>query len=329
MSGADVSLVIPGRDCAATLRECLTAAVAVQRRTPQLREILFVDDGSVDQTADIARSFAEVTYVEGLGRGPASARNLGWKRARSERVWFVDSDCVAHVEALLHLVGHLDDDGVAGVSGTYDNARPDSLLATLIHEEIRERHIAMPTDVDFLATFDVLYRREVLEALDGFDERYKKAQDAELAMRCREAGHRLHHDNASRVAHHHETRWLRYLRTQRQQGFWRVWLHLERRGHAAGDSYSSLLDHLQPPLACLVLGTLPAVIWPWGWAVPLILALALFVMQWPMTARLVKRTGDARMASFALMSFLRAFWRAVGMALGVLDYLRKGGKKSG
>ena len=328
MSLPDVSLVIPGRDCAATLHECLGAVVAVKKRTPRLREILFVDDGSVDDTATIARSFADVTYVEGLGKGPASARNLGWRRARHELVWFVDSDCVADVEALEHLVGHLEDDGVAGVSGTYDNALPGSLLATLIHEEIRERHIAMPTEVDFLATFDVLYRRSVLEELDGFDERYKKAQDAEFAMRCREAGHRLHHDNASRVAHHHETRWLRYLRTQRQQGFWRVWLHLERRGHAAGDSYSSLLDHLQPPIACLVLGTLPAAILPFGWLVPAILALVLFAMQGPMTLRLLSRTGDARMLLFSVMSFARAFWRAVGMALGVLDYARKGGSKS-
>lgn len=328
IAGQLVSLVIPGRDCESTLRACLDAAVAVKRRTPRLAEILFVDDGSRDGSAGIARSFAEVTYVAGCARGPAAARNLGWRRAANPLVWFVDSDCVADVEALEHLLPHLDVEGVAGVSGTYDNARPDSILATLIHEEIRERHLAMPREVDFLATFDVLYRRQVLEALDGFDERYKKAQDAELAMRCREAGHALHHDNASRVAHHHETRWLGYFRTQRLQGFWRVWLHLERRGHAAGDSYSSLVDHLQPPVACLVLGSLPLALVPWGWIAPSILGFALGAMQLPMTGRLVRRTGEARMLMFAWMSFLRAFWRAVGMALGVLDYLRRSGRAS-
>ena len=105
--------------------------------------------------------------------------------------------------------------------------------------------------------FNVVYRRAVLEQVGGFDERYLKGQDAELSFRVMEAGYELRFELSSRVGHYHATRWLPYLRTQRQQGYWRVWLHLEHRGHSTGDSYSNLLDHVQPPLAMLSVITVP------------------------------------------------------------------------
>ena len=107
----------------------------------------------------------------------------------------------------------------------------------------------MDREVDFLATFNVIYRRTILEELEGFDERYLKAQDAELSFRTRAAGHRLHFEMESVVDHYHEQRLRSYLKTQRQQGYWRVWLHLEHPGHAAKNSYSGALDHLQPMVA--------------------------------------------------------------------------------
>ena len=51
-SSKPVTLVIPGRDCAETLRPCLSA-LAPLLDGPHLREIIFVDDGSVDGSGDI------------------------------------------------------------------------------------------------------------------------------------------------------------------------------------------------------------------------------------------------------------------------------------
>ncbi len=324
-----VSLVIPGRNCAATIASCLDAVVpTLSRPDARLDEIIFVDDGSTDATPDLVAA-RPVTLVTGRGTGPGAARNLGWRTARNPLVWFVDSDCLAEPDALALLVPHLEDPRVAAVSGSYGNMRPHELLPTLIHEEIVERHNAMPVSVNFLATFNVLYRRAVLEELDGFNERYLKGQDAELSFRAKEAGHALHFEPRSRVGHYHEDRWLRYLRTQRQQGYWRVWLHLEHRGHSGGDSYSSLADHLQPPVALGAVGALPLVALPlfpgvgllrWLAILPAGLAVALALLQLPLTVRIVRRTGRWSMAVFAGMSFVRAFWRAAGMAQGMVGY---------
>ncbi|MCB9834339.1 MAG: glycosyltransferase [Planctomycetes bacterium] len=322
-----VSLVIPGRNCETTLAACLDSVLPIlQDPRSGLIEVLFVDDGSTDRSAEIARA-RPITYLKGEGKGPGAARNLGWRSARGELVWFIDSDTVARPDALAILLPHLADPKVGGVSGSYDNALPGSLLACLIHEEIVERHLAMKTEVDFLATFNVLYRRAILAELDGFDERYLKAQDAEFSFRVTGLGYKLHFDIASKVAHHHETSWRKYLRVQRQQGFWRVYLHLEHKGHSKGDSYSKLSDHAQPPLAMLCLASLP-----FGFLgipfVPLsffqvssgFLFLLLLALQLPMTLRLVRRTGQQRYWLFAWMSFLRAFWRGIGMTLGVFHY---------
>lgn len=316
-----VSLVIPGRNCAATVRSCLAAVVSIlEEQASPLDEIIFVDDGSTDGTAAIVREFP-VTCLAGGGRGPAAARNLGWRTARNRLVWFVDSDCVAEPGALSPLVPHFADPRVVGVGGTYANANPHSLLACLIHEEIRERHRRMQRSVNFLATFNVAYRRDMLVALNGFDERYRKAQDAEFAMRVIEAGRALHFEPTSRVAHFHETKWLEYLRTQRQQGFWRVWLHMEHRGHAVRDSYSSFVDHAQPPIAVALMASAPAFFHAqlrWG---PTLLALLLLGLQIPMTCRMIRGAQSVRYLGFAVLSAVRAFWRGIGMAEGVFSYV--------
>lgn len=326
----EVTLVIPGRNCASTLPQCLAGVCDIRDRSPDvLRRIIYVDDGSTDDSREIAATFP-VDLIEGPGRGPAAARNLGMRSATTELVWFVDSDCVAEPEALDKLVPHMDDANVGGVSGSYGIMNPSSLLARLIHEEIIERHIRMASlpRVDFLATFNVLYRRAIIDGLNGFDQRYLKGQDAELSFRVMEAGHDLAFEFDSRVRHFHEERWGKYLRTQRQQGHWRVYLHLEHPGHSAGDSYSSLIDHLQPPLALLAVLSLPLVAAPlvfesvlaWLLLVPAGLLALLGLFHLPMTLKLLRRTRDPKMIAFWWMSMLRSFWRSLGMSTGTLAY---------
>jgi len=313
-----VSLVIPVRNGERTIRECVESVVAI-RDAPgsPLGEIIVVDDHSTDDTATIVRPF-DVTLVEGDGNGPGAARNIGWHRAKNGLVWFVDADCVARPDALELLLPAMGDASVAGSGGSYDNAQPGSLVATLIHEEIVTRHLRMGERVNFLATFSVVYRRDVLEQLGGFDPRYQKAQDAEFAYRVIEAGHELRFNRDSRVAHHHPVSIGSYFRTQSQQGYWRVFLHLRHRSQGAGDSYSSVLDHLAPPLAALTIPALAAVIVPGGWVIPLAIFCLLFVLQLPMAFAITRRTKRPLHLLFAPMSFARAYARALGMSLGAV-----------
>ena len=315
-----VSLVIPARNAARTLRPCLSAVVPLLSQG-RLAEIILVDDGSTDDTADIAGQYP-VRVLRGAGRGPGAARNLGWRAAVHPLVWFIDSDCVAEADALERLLPYFDDPQIGGAGGSYGNMLPDSLLACLIHEEIVERHRGMPVRVNYLATFNVVYRRAALEQVGGFDERFVTAEDVDLAWRVIAAGYALAFELQSRVKHFHPARWRPYLRTQRRHGYFRARLYATHREYARGDAYSSFTDHVQPPLAMLVLASLPLLFWPPGRWVPAVPVLLLAAAQAPMTVRLVRRTGALRYLAFAAMSFLRAFWRGVGMTIGVLSTLR-------
>ncbi|MDA8744737.1 glycosyltransferase [Rubripirellula amarantea] len=328
--------MIPGRNCAKTLRRCLGSVIEMLEER-QLAEIIFVDDGSTDDTASIAAEYA-ITVLTGEGRGPGAARNLGWRHSTTDFVWFIDSDCVAHSDALEILLKHFSKEStrseasepkmescLAGVGGSYSNLFPQSVLATLIHAEIVARHRRMPQVVNFLATFNVLYRRDVLDQVGGFDESLKLAQDAELAFRICDAGHRLHFDIDSKVGHHHPTKLWGYLKTQARQGYYRMALYRRHPGKIKGDSYAGLLDYVQPPLAMLLVASLPLIALSlvgltWILILPTLLLLSLLLCQMPMAVKMSVGYRRVNVLYFVSMSSLRALARGIGMTLALVRF---------
>ncbi len=324
----DVSLVVPGRDAARTLATALTAARELLE-SGDLAEILFVDDGSTDDSAAIARDL-DVTVLAAGGLGPGGARNVGWRAASSTWIWFIDADCVVESSTLERLVERATGEaGISGVGGSYANAVPESLLARMIHAEIRERHLSMDGPTDYLGTFNVIYAREALDQAEGFDESWVNgpgapgAEDADLSYRLAAAGHRLLLRSDAQVAHHHPVSLWSYLRAQRLHGFWGVRLYRRHPARGRANTYSGHLDHLQPLLALAVVAAIPLA-WMTGmWWLPLFLTLALFATTLPMTLRLMKRRG-AEMIAFAPLASVRAFARGLGLVWGVLDWATPG-----
>ena len=324
--GDPVTLVIPGRNVARVVGACMGAVTPLLERG-DLAEIVFVDDASTDETAEVVSSHP-VTVLKGQGLGPGAARNLGWRAAKTPLVWFIDADCVAAPNALSLLRPHLQEARVAAAGGSYSNMRPDSLLACLIHEEIIERHRRMGLEVNFLATFDVLYRRQILEELGGFNEKFHLAQDAELAYRIHEAGYQLRFEPGSRVGHFHPTRLRRYLKTQAWHGYYRVLLYRRHPSRLVGDHYSGLNDYVQPPLALLLAGSValagvafalasPGPLRLLLLALPVFAAAALVAATLPMTLRIVARTRQPRYFWYAPLSLARSLARGLGLLRGV------------
>jgi len=123
------------------------------------------------------------------GRGPAAARNAGWRSVRSGWVVFLDDDVLLPDGWAQALVADLREaaDDVAGVQ-----ARLRVPLPTDRPPTDWERSTAGLERARW-ATADMAYRRMVLDALGGFDERFPRAyrEDADLALRVRRAGWRL------------------------------------------------------------------------------------------------------------------------------------------
>ena len=290
-------------------------------------EIVFVDDGSSDDTNLLARRFP-IRVLQSGGQGPGAARNVGWRAARGALIWFVDSDCIIESGALGRLRSRLDELGAAAVGGSYASTNSESLTARLIHHEMVVRHRRIGTRSSFAITANLLVDREALVQLEGFDEALKLAQDLDFAYRLLEAGLTLGFAADSRVAHHHETRLAAYLYKQGRQGYWRMQLYRKHPKRMSGDSYSGLIDYAQPPLALLsllgaVLGSSGLSIAPTLAGAPLALSagsLGLVVLlQLPMAKSLAGEQGTSVAASYVGFGTLRAFSRGIGMALGLLD----------
>ncbi|MGP4097746.1 glycosyltransferase family 2 protein [Nonomuraea sp. KM90] len=175
-----ITVVIPtiGRP---TLRDTLAA---VGPGVP----VVVVDDRKPADAPGLSLP-AHVRVVRSGGRGPAAARNAGWRAAETPWVVFLDDDVIPEpgwAEAVWKDLVDLPDD-VAGSQGRIVVPLPAGRRPT-----DAERNTAGLAEALWV-TADMAYRRTVLEALDGFDERFPRAyrEDADLALRVTRAGHRL------------------------------------------------------------------------------------------------------------------------------------------
>jgi len=89
-SSSGISLIIPVYDAALYLRQAIDSAL---NQTCKPRQVIVVDDGSTDDSLEIAHSYGDaVTVVQQHHAGSASARNRGLEEAGEPLVTFLDAD---------------------------------------------------------------------------------------------------------------------------------------------------------------------------------------------------------------------------------------------
>ncbi len=315
-----VSIVVPAYNAAKSISGVIEALL--QQDYPQDKlEIIIIDDGSTDSTAEIVKQYP-VRYINQENKGPAAARNLGWRLSNNEIICFTDSDCLAEKMWVTKMVTRYTSEHVAGVGGSYDIVNPQNLLASCIHEEIIQRHLQMSGEVNYLGAFNVSYRRSVLEEVDGFDESYRIAsgEDNDIAYRIKKIGYHLIFDKDIGVAHHHPTNLFKYLKRQFRHGYWRMKIYHEHSDMAGGDMYAGLMDLARPPLALATLVLLPFSFYFPVIYIVLTLLVAILALQLPLALGIIKRTRQKKFFALIPISFVREYARGLGMALGVFRF---------
>jgi len=319
-----ISVVVAAYNSERTISETIEALLSQDWLENKL-EIIVVDDGSIDKTAETIKKYP-VKYLYQENKGPAAARNYGWKSARGKTICFTDSDCVPEKEWVSKIIKGYTSDDIAGVGGSYDILNSDSLLARCVHEEIIQRHLKSPKEVNYLGGFNVSYRHSVLEEVDGFDESYPEAsaEDNELAYRIVKKGYRLIFDKDIKVGHYHPTKLSGYLKRQMKHGFWRMKLYRDHPNMSKGDVYAGLLDFIRPPLAVAVTMILPAIYFrPMAYLFAFLLALQI-ILQLLTSFTIVKRTKKLKFFYLTFVTFLRDYARGVGMIMGIWKFRRRG-----
>ncbi|TFV61203.1 UNVERIFIED_ORG: glycosyltransferase, partial [Bacillus sp. AZ43] len=181
------SVVVPtiGRPSLDALLDALAAAPG-----PRPAELILVDDRpSGPPLAPERPGLPPVRVVRTGGGGPARARNLGWRTARTEWVAFLDDDVVPDPDWYQRLEADLAGlpADVAGSQGRVRVPLPDDRRPT-----DWERGTAGLATSSWI-TADLAYRRAALAAVGGFDERFPRAfrEDSDLALRVMDTGARL------------------------------------------------------------------------------------------------------------------------------------------
>jgi len=199
VTSPSVSVVVPGRDCAATLGASLAALRA--QAWPSL-EIVYADDGSTDGSAELAARWADRVVVVAGPPSAGAARNAGAAAAKGEVLVFVDADVVAPPGTVAALAAVLAADlGLTAVFGSYDAAPAHPSLISrfrnLLHHHVHQR--SPPEAETFWAGCGAV-RREAFERTGGFDPR-SPIEDVELGRRMRAAGLRIRLERTIQVKH--------------------------------------------------------------------------------------------------------------------------------
>ena len=322
------SVIVPVFNGALTLDACLNA-LCQQTIVPGRYEVLVVDDGSTDGSAQVGAQYG-VTLIRQDHAGAAAARNRGAQQARGSILAFTDADCEPCPDWIEQMLAPFDDRSVVGVKGAY-RTRQSSLVARFAQAEYEEKYdrLARAVRIDFIDTYAAAFRRDIFFEQGGFDPEFQFDEDQEFSFRLARAGYTMVFAPAAIVYHLHPSGLWAYARRKAQIGRWKVRVHLRHPTKAASDSYTPWTQKAQIALLPLLGGlTLAAILGLVPWAVAFFMAFLGLVSTTPLVLKAARHGWSVALVAPAL-ALLRAGALVLGIGWGIVDLFRalKGGPR--
>jgi glycosyltransferase involved in cell wall biosynthesis len=297
-----VTVVVPVYNAAAWVAETIRSVLA-QTCDPHCLELVLVDDGSTDAGMAVAeevlrRGRVPYRFVCLSNGGPSLARNAGWRLAQGEWVQFLDADDLLHPAKIAHQIAtarqvppdvavlYSDWQHIMLSCGEWVPAERSLCLrlgTDVVHDLLTSEH--------YLQLGALLVRKNWLEKVSGFDERYWLIEDVDLELRLAMAGgqfrrsdtpfpvafHRLH--KAGSLSSRNQQEWVQgcvrnarmvelYWKAQNQFSAAQVETltdiyYMAARFHAPQDA--RVFDELAGWIDVLVPGFLPSRPWALRW----------------------------------------------------------------
>lgn len=214
-----VSVVVCSYNGARTLEDCLKSLEKV--RYPDY-EVIFVDDGSKDNSQEIVARYPWVRNIKQVNKGLSVARNVGIAAAQGEIVAFTDSDCMADEDWLYYLVQALQSsEKFAAVGGpNISPAATDWIQATVASAPGSPSHVLLTDTVaEHVPGCNMAYYKWALEQIGGFDPEYRKAgDDVDVCWRIMQLGFQIGFSPSAIVWHYRRFTVQAYFGQQKGYG---------------------------------------------------------------------------------------------------------------
>jgi glycosyltransferase involved in cell wall biosynthesis len=238
-----LSVVTPTYNRQASLERFLRSLDKQASSTASAFEVLVVDDGSTDETLatiDGLQVSYQLRLLRQAHQGPAQARNLGVSEASGELILFLDDDVVAEPTLLAqHLQSHAEQPNAVVIGpmlappGDWHRSawvRWEELqLDKQYRDMVRGRYRCSPRQ---FYTGNASLERARFLAAGGFDARFKRAEDVELAYRLRDDGAHFMFNPTAAVHHYAERSFASWCRTPYQYGRYDVHMHRDKGNEA-------------------------------------------------------------------------------------------------
>ncbi len=183
-----ISVLIPAYNESRNIRKCLETVLALDYPKEKL-EILVIDDGSKDNTAEIARSLKDrrIRVFTKNNEGKAIALNYGIARAKGEVIATLDADSYVTPGVIRKMLPFFSEQGVMAVTAAVKVDDPKNLLEHL--QKVEYLYTLFSRKVlEFIDSIQVtpgpfsMFRAEVFGKIGGFDPT-NILEDQEIAMR--------------------------------------------------------------------------------------------------------------------------------------------------
>ncbi len=241
-----VSLYVPCYNAGRYIEKCLEG-VFNQSRVPE--EVIVVDDGSTDETAEVAKRFPVKLVSHESNKGLAAARNTGVRSAKHEFVASIDADCIPRHDWLERLLSCMTSRNVAGSGGRLiemnNRALPDRWRT--LHM-IQHRGPNMIDHSDFLFGHSTLFRKAALEQVGLYNESLKtNNEDEYICQRVLGAGYSLVYHPDAVVEHLRTDTLFSLLRT-----YWRWWFFGYKKDITYRNAIGQMLFHCRTEFPALL-----------------------------------------------------------------------------
>ena len=213
-----VSVVICAYNAERTMRPCLESLRKLEYPN---YEVVIVDDGSSDATAEISMDFPEFRLIRQANKGLSVARNVGMHAARGEIIAYTDSDCVVDPHWLTLIVRAMEQGGFDGCGGPNLSPHEDGRIeACCAASPGAPCHVLVSdNEAEHLAGCNMVFKKTALSKVGGFDPIFRTAgDDVDICWRLIGAGFRLGFAPAAFVWHFRRNTVKAYYGQQRGYG---------------------------------------------------------------------------------------------------------------